>query len=367
MFAGVRFEKEEDIKFNSLQVRYSQLDDWVETSDFTFEGGREELVVRYRRPKDIRMLTNDELTLLIWFQSSYSLNSAAREPEITERQWLVINSHKIMHIEKYMQVMRQLEVFFSLMIGRPVHPLEIKGLTKYAKTEIGDYTSFEDIGVFYQLANTLTQQNSTFLEPLVRYQDIKDRFENIISNWFAKAGELEPIYELYFVSVHGRQMYLEQKFLCLIQALESYHRTMVGNRELPEEEHSQRIQEIMETVPERHKAWLKDKLSYSNEPTLRTRLKGLLIQDEFQPTASHLIKGSKNFITKVCNTRNYLTHHEPELSNACASGEALYRVTLQLMVLVEMCLLKEVGLAADEIHKSISAKYDRYKTLRDTK
>jgi len=360
VFVGVAFKSEKDITFNQLWVRYSHFDVWVGISGFTFEDNRVERVLRYKPPNTIGILIDDELTLYITFIGSWAPYSVT-EPQMTQETWLVIVPSKPTHLEKYLQVMRRLEIFLSFAMCESIHPLGIRGKTEFAKWTKGDFSFYEDVGVFYQLASTPKQKTTASFEPMFRYETVANRFEDILRNWFKKAERLEPIYELYFVSVYGRQMYQEQKFLCLIQALESYHRRMVNNRELSEKDHKKRIEEIMRDVPSEYQKWLRRKLDYSNEPTLRRRLKELL--NRFATPASSLIEDRRAFVSEVCNTRNYLTHYDPKLKNAVAKGNALDRITWQLTALVEMCLLEELGFTLDEVHNCVSTKYSGQKSF----
>lgn len=362
VFVGVHFNSEEEIKFNHLRVRYSYLDAWLGISGFSFEDNRTEQLLRYRKPDSITVRIDDNLTLHIAFEASWSPYSVT-EPRISQRAWLFIVPSRETSFGELIQIVHRIGVLLSLATGESIYPADIRGQTELAKVTRGDYTFYEDVGAFYQLASTPKQKLTVSFEPMLSYQTVANRFEYMLRNWFRKAEQLEPVYELYFVSVYGRQMYQAQKFLCLIQALESYHRRMVNNRELPKKDHNKRIEEIMRDVPSEYQDWLRGKLNYSNEPTLRRRLEELL--NRFPTTVSSLIKGTQAFIFKVCDTRNYLTHYDPKLKNDVVKGEALYRITLQITALVEMCLLEELGFTLDEIHNCVYTKYGRYKILRE--
>jgi hypothetical protein len=96
------------------------------------------------------------------------------------------------------------------------------------------------------------------------------------------------------------------------------------NYELPEEKHKKRLEEVFITVPEKHKEWLEEELAYSNEPTLRKRLKEIL--NKYSKITGSLIKNRKSFINKVVVTRNYLTHYDSNSKGQAAKGEELYHV-----------------------------------------
>jgi len=70
-------------------------------------------------------------------------------------------------------------------------------------------------------------------EMLFTLQHVSQRFEDVLKQWFDSAQFLEPVFNLYFGTLYNRDMYAEQRFLSLVMALESYHRKVTNNRELP--------------------------------------------------------------------------------------------------------------------------------------
>jgi RecG-like helicase len=126
----------------------------------------------------------------------------------------------------------------------------------------------------------------------------------------------------------------------------------MNNFELPEEQHKKRIEEILKTVPQEYRNWLEEKLKYSNEKTLRKRLKELL--DNFADILDNSIPDKDSFINKVVEWRNSLTHPERKTKEESKKGEELYNLSQKLKQLLEICLLKELGFSSDNIKNSIS-------------
>lgn len=62
----------------------------------------------------------------------------------------------------------------------------------------------------------------------------------------------------------------------------------------------------------------------------------------------------KSFINKVVNTRNYLTHYDQGLKNQAAGDEELVHIIQKLKLLMEICLLSELGFSLDEIKSLLS-------------
>ncbi len=343
-FVGAHFQKTEDIKFKSLSVHYMYLDEWFNVFGFDIHSPDEkEMVIRYKLPEPIQAAI-DDYKILLEVKATESISIVQREASIKERSYITIEPSQEKTFDEYLNIMYHIENFLSLGVTEPVYPLIIEGKTEMNKA----------VRVVYRVSDIPKVPKT--LHPfamLFTFEDISDRFEVFLRNWFEKADLLEPVYNLYFGTLYNPRMYLEHRFLSMVQAIESYHRRTMKNFELPEEQHKKRIEEILNAVPHEHKDWLKNKLDYSNEPSLRRRLKEIL--KKFADVLNDFIPDDKNFfVHKVVTTRNYLTHYDKTLKEQSAEGEELYNITQKLKILLEICLLKELGFTSDKIKSLIS-------------
>jgi len=64
----------------------------------------------------------------------------------------------------------------------------------------------------------------------------------------------------------------------------------------------------------------------------------------------------KKDIECVVDTRNYLTHYEEDPEKCVVRGEDLYHLIQKLKILLEICLLTELGFSSEEIKKSFFKK-----------
>ncbi len=117
-------------------------------------------------------------------------------------------------------------------------------------------------------------------------------------------------------------------------------------------------------VPAEHKEWLKKRLAYSNEPSFRKRLND--IYDKSIQVIENFINYRNVFIQKVIDTRNYLVHHDMGLKDNTAKGQSLVRLTLGLKLLLEVCLLIEIGFDPDQIN-TLFSKYSRYRFYKENR
>ena len=173
-----------------------------------------------------------------------------------------------------------------------------------------------------------------------------------LKNWFNKATLLKPIYDLYFGTLYQQGMYTSNEFLNLVQALESYHRRVIKNNEISRITHQKRVKIVIEKTPDRYKDWLKEKLSNSNELSLRKRLEGLL--EKYPEALDQYIRNKDTFIKKTIATRNYYTHFDKDKEQKIAKGKDLLILVVQLRILIQLCLLAELGFTAEERGSLIS-------------
>jgi len=117
-------------------------------------------------------------------------------------------------------------------------------------------------------------------------------------------------------------------------------RESVYSRALTEEERNKRIEEIKYAIP-KHADWLEEELKYSNELTLRSRLRELL--SIHQKLISSLVDDIGGLVDTVVDTRSYLVHNDPESKGKAAEGKELFTLTRKLRILLEACLMAEIG------------------------
>jgi hypothetical protein len=364
IFVGAHFAKKEDIKFRSMSVRYSHLDDWVGISGFKIEESfkNREVTVEYKLPEPMVARISNDYNISIDFRGIYPAREIVqKEVTIRQKTYIKIESPLEKSWNEYVFVMAKVRNFLSLLIGQPTELLAIEGKTEANKEIIGGKTYYSPVEIFYYTGKSATKIRRKLIpqEMLFTLQHVSRRFEDVLKQWFDNAEFLEPVFNLYFGTLYNRDMYAEQRFLSLVMALESYHRKVINNRELPEEEHEKRIDTILSSASEGHKRWLSKKLEYSNEPNLRNRLKEIL--DDCRGSIT-FIKDKKSFVDKVVTTRNYNVHFDLNLKERAAKGLELYHLIEKLQVLVEISLLKKSGFTLEDIKESFS-RYRRYQEV----
>ncbi|NJE11887.1 HEPN domain-containing protein [Thermococcus sp. LS2] len=361
IFVGAHFFEEEDLKFKKLLVRYRYLDEWANISGFQFQYGelREtEFVIRYKCPDPINVRLDEDWIISLEFQTKYPTYSIVqKEACISQMTYVGIASSDKRSFNEYLKMVSLIQDFLSLGVGKSVYPL----------TTIGITIEGTKVEVFYPIVGAHNTTADTVVPPKMpfTFKDISSRFEVVLRNWFKKAELLEPVYNLYFGTLHNPHTYLEHQFLSMVQAVESYHRRVYDGKYLPEEEYEELYKVLVGAIPDDTKRDLKERLKaylkYGNEFSLRKRLKQII--NQYKDILDEYLEDRNKFIEDVVITRNYLTHYDKELKERAAKDVELYYLTQKLRLLVMICLLAELGFDSNEI-KNIVQRSAEYLNIR---
>ena len=253
--------------------------------------------------------------------------------------------------------------FLSIGVGAPVYPLEIKGRTE-AKKYTSDGKDFhEEIQIRRYIdkwkIETKTVHSSRMLFTLT---DVQEQLESYLCNWIEKTEDLKPVYDLFFGTIYNPPFFVETRFLNMIQAIEAYHRRRcVGKYQSNQEYRNGLYQKFVAAIPSELKkdfrqSLKKGKLWYANEHSLRKRLGELIDKLTLNIEIWFLDskENTKDFVERAVETRNCLIHHDPESEAKCkplVQADKLYELADQLRIILQICLLEEIGFDPETIKK----------------
>ncbi|MFI5450153.1 MAG: HEPN domain-containing protein [Candidatus Bathyarchaeia archaeon] len=341
---GAHFSSSEGIVFGQLTATFPQLDYWIGSSGVKVELPDRKTMVITKQSSFLASAKLPEMSISIGF--SFTDHSGKDEVSVKYVPFVSIELKKEIQLKKLLDLLYHLCNFFALAVCLPVYAESINGFTETVKVTLPNGKPFRrPIKIIYGNVNWGVPLDTVDIGGMLfEFAGIRDQFESILKKWFDKVELLEPIYGMYFGTLYNKGMYLQHKFLSLVQCVESYHRRVVRNYELPQEQAERRVQEILKSAPDGHRDWLRNKLRYSNEPTLRKRLEELVQSFSFVE-----FEDTGQFIEDVVNTRNYLTHYDKELKELSASPAKMSSLARKLAALTEAILLTEFGLPADKV------------------
>lgn len=362
IFRGVHFNAEEDIRFNELSCHYSNLDEWAWINRINIDQSiPNKIEISYEYPGTISVDIGENYTVEIYAitkTSTYSI--VQKEASIVQRVYFKLINNKLNSFEQHRSKLSHIQNLISLGVGAPVGIMDFIGKTEENKEEYEGDVIYPKVTIYFS-TNRASNDYKEILPPhmLFSLRDIKEDFDNIIKKWFDSGETLKPVFNLYFGTIYNSDMYLEQRFLSLIQAIESYHRRTRTNNEMDPEEHEKMVDNIIGSVDDQYKEWIESRLTYSNEPTLRSRLRELIKECNLLLKLSSSRK-QKSFISKVCDTRNYLTHYDVSLSDLALKGGELWNACIKLNIIIEFNLLLELGFNNRKSYELLEKKYKRY-------
>lgn len=139
---------------------------------------------------------------------------------------------------------------------------------------------------------------------------------------------------------------LEFRFFSAFVACEAYHRATHSNEQLNPAEYKRRRELLLSSVktdPEVFE-WANEKI-LGNEPSARRRLQDLY--DEQPEIIRTLVEDT--FIRRAVATRNRGIVHAHNNNPDVFTGRELFRATSLLRLIIQGCLLREIGFSPEEI------------------
>ena len=357
-FIGVNYDEGKEVAFSKIVFSVEGLDEWLSVSGFQMENnwdennGLKDAFIHFSPPEEIALNLPDGIELKFTFSEAIPFIPSVTEARIAQKAHISLISQELRPIEYFLNLIFKLHNFLRFAIDEVVSIDSVTGYSSEMTGKLKENKRYEiPIKIYYQgppyseEKPKIDRSNMLFL-----YKNVDNQFEEIIIRWIDNYKIHESAFNLYFASKSDVQNYLESEFLSLVQGIEALHRKMSQETQMPEEEFGELIKNILKATPDDKEKWIKERLKYANELSLRRRIK--LMVDPFKCFFNNK-KKRESFVNKVTNTRNYLTHYDSELeTEVSVEVEDLWKLCLKLEALFQLHLLRLIGMDLESI-KSI--------------
>ncbi len=352
---GVQYDEDEAIVFSKFSFSLEGLDEWLSITGLRVDHNWEEgtASIHFNPPKEIVYRLPDEMALAFTFGWTLPGAPIVTEAKITQKAFVTLKSESLRPIEDFLALVFKVNNFLCFAIDETV---SLDSATCYSKDitrDVGDGEKREvPIKLYYQ-SSPLSDARPTISwhNMLFRYGHVANQLEAILKNWLSNYETSEPAFNLYFASKAGAHKYLDGRFLSLAQGIETLHRRNSKDTFMPEGEFGDFIAALVKSCPSDQQDWLAKKLEYANELPLRRRIRQML--EPFESLYGDS-KQRKQFIGKVIDTRNYLTHYDEKLAQQAAKGESLWSLCMKLEALFQLHFLRLIGLDGDFIKNLVN-------------
>lgn len=326
-FFGHHFFSEEDITFSSFGISFEHLEEWIGKSPFNVEvindkGNLKGYKIDFVVPEPIEFPINYR-NGTIRIASAFDNNqNRLKSFSVTNEAFILFRAESEQSLKWFNKLFFDIERLLMLLMGEITYPRRIQG---YLKKKADD--NWDNIVVIFKTPYGRTQSPSiSHFEMLLPLAEISSNLQAIFEDWLINANVLRSTYDMFFAQYFKPEIYLETKFLNLMRALESFHRsTKQGKFTL-----RKRIGELFKGLSD--------------------GLKELVTEDE------------KEFTDKVVEWRNALTHYDVDSSSESIDYKAIQSANKHLKIFIVILLLKSLKIEDLVIHKRIlnSLKWGRF-------
>jgi hypothetical protein len=325
MFVGAHLISKKDFSFNQMSVHYSQIEAWLAQLVYHQDHSKmkDEYTVKYSKPDEIDILIPSIRSRI---KSETSLNvsgvmSHTTETTLSHQRLISIHPQGKRSLDWFLEKQYELKVFLYFLVGDPILQNQFilwKSLRK-ART-------LEPVFLYFGQSESSSKKSLHPATIPFTYPRIGKQLPSLLNNWFKLAKTANPAIRLLHSAVRKDGPFDQFAFLAYIQALESYHRLVIGPRKME----------------------------------LRPRIYQLLNRQKIAKKS--LVTNSRKFVNRLMNSRNYYTHYDAKRRKKALDGAPLYYMSRKLKLLMILVILKKIGITEKEAVDGIS----RHHELRST-
>jgi hypothetical protein len=349
---GKHFASHSDLRFDEIAVEYDHFSVWFAAPEAKVAVIDDVTSVTYSHPTTVTLM--DAASIRISLCQGYTEDLAwDRDCPFQLRLHNTISLEHRGDLSTLMGLLSHFRNLITLGLCQPIRErwIRVRPVTQNSKC---------DVQVLYEPVSTMPKDAYYHHDRLFSYQDLGNDASKYLANWFVRRDDLDSVLTLYFNTLYVPVPFVDVRLLNLIQALESYHRRVVGTSELPKVEHKQRVASVLATVSPDLRDWVKARLEYSNEVSLLARINWLL--SEFAEVLKPILKDPDKIAKRLRDNRNYMTHFDVRLKEKKAVGTELIGLVELCKLLLELICMREMGLPAELIGQ-IAPRSRSYRTF----
>lgn len=313
---GLHAATEQDIEFEYIKLETNDIKAWtclsgIDYNEFnrSFEKDSKSFHIPYKLPESEIIYDGNDAKISVHVSLNIpSLRRPTTEIVFTEKNTIKITNEtgvKGLFFFEYIDAFRK---FVSLAMRDNVTVENVRAMPKGSNDLVHIVYMPIDIELDY------VKGNPTSHDMFFTYPNVKDRISDLFKNWLAGYNNMMTVYSLYFVKNKGM---LHNVFLPKAQALEEYHRVIRNDG----------------------KKW-----------SLQNRVAVLF--DKFVDIMKYT--GEKDVFSQlVLDHRDYFSHWFKKKEDKVFKGINLDYLSRDVNLLLEMCLLSEMGFTVSEITKMV--------------
>lgn len=364
MLIGAHFNRLNEIQFKKVYLNPTYLTEWMLPPKTFLEdllqkepGAKKEKIYHIKDKGINKEVILESLKSKLIFNSKLrTFGDWQKTCEFKYVSYLIVEPESPRGLDWFLDLNDNLCNFLTLMTRHPVYSNSLGG-------EIGENSI---VSIYFIISEPKVSKNISWHDIDIKFSDLdqyhgKSYIELCINKWLEKMESLKSVYELFHMISYIPVMYKETYFLTIMQALEAYYgQAYEEHIYLKRDEWKQKRDKLIDSIPkdldERLKENIANRIKYANSYSLKTKIK-ILFKDGI---LAHLIRAYYDFgddkIKKICDTRDYLTHHGDDYVDKILKKEELDEVNEILNISLRILIFKEIGVPDEIIWDLFSTK-----------
>jgi hypothetical protein len=348
---GLHFQSADEELFDRSNFHFDGLEQWLgrRPLETRHDGAVRQISVTAVAPAEELLVELDDQRLLAGAIAG-TKDTKETQTTVYSQSTLASVPRESSSLEWHFQNAAQLQSLATITTGRhlPLTWLQLQG----PEEELGPgVTRPATVDVLVSMLHPSSARRQTD-EPIIRWGEIESFSPDAVARWFKMYDDLGSVIAILLTLIAEERMFVNVRFLLSIQALEAFHRSVDAKPLMNPVEHKKLCEMLLKAVPDGTSSEMRDKLKgtlqFTNEPSLRQRLRAILsgVTERFGSGPAGF---SKAFISSLVDTRNSETHHTLELKKKALDNNGMYWASRRVLALLVVLLIEKLGVPPAEI------------------
>jgi hypothetical protein len=349
IFVGKAFESTA-ILFDAVKVSFFNLLEWLDPKGIEEDWSHPNYKLSYNQPAPVEFRCYEGCRGSIEFSLGGRYGNEQLDIRLNQESCVHLRYDSARH---YTDVLSDIFIFVRLMTFctyEQSYPMTIE----FTREDLTD-TFVEDRlkkripqqiqclyhNVFYKS----TYKQRKWHQHLIPFEALQGKFPNVIERWFLQSVQNSQSIEQYEFSV--------ERFMDIAKAIEIFHRLHYPGGVMPKSEFKQwKKRFFSSSLSSEELDWLKEKLAYANEPSLKQRVQEI-VRDYAFGYFEERVRDPEEFCQQVADSRNYYTHFGEHVAERALKGKALFDLTENLKLLLIAGILRNLDLPISSVDESV--------------
>ncbi|QDU05922.1 hypothetical protein V6x_56660 [Gimesia chilikensis] len=360
LLVGEHFNSYEEIMFESMSFGISNFEVWhlIKTFDVDYpEKDNKSFCVTYKNPEPVIIYNDQFINAKIEYTYSHGESSPSETSyHINRRAKIILKAvNPPFRLHDFEE---KVDVSFSSYISKIVSFIEFATQKHIYAFDINVYST-ENIpcSVYYKtdVSHELAKPVD-FYDMLFNWKYIEQDPQKYFQAWIENIDKIGMPVWLYLGSFR-EDLYEDQRFMELAQALEGFHRYKFPETSNITEYHENRLNVILGNCPKEYRKWLSGNLGHTHEPKLPSRLKQLFNEHNELFIWLADSKTNKNIAKElIVRIRNHQAHCK-SIDDSPFSSILRFHLNRYMQYVLAALLLKETNFSDEQISRIIKSNW----------